>query len=375
MNTQLPDRHAFSTARTAFPLSFVLAVAAATAGVALRGSAASEPPAARPAGGAATSGSVIATDPRDSQVAIIEELNFPGGTVKQYVEAVEAAIKPLPLNVVYVDRGEQAGVQAVRLRRVAASSAMRLLFGPLTGGLVSVEFSSSSGSGDVGVFVIRGESNPVDAGLRSAMSTRVFSLREWTVAGNADELTLADSRRAVALGAIEEGLSLSAESKPGPYVKPTVRYHAGSGLLFVLANPDDHRVAESIVKQIDESFRVAENAKKHRDEEQKQTLKMLSLQREVDTLRAKLDTAKKPPLLSGVVRVREDIRAKVLDVAREVTKQYGSIDGNLEISETPKGIQLKGPADLVHYAVNAARAAAMVLGDDDAEFQEQSLPR
>ncbi|MFN9970140.1 MAG: hypothetical protein ACK58T_09610, partial [Phycisphaerae bacterium] len=70
---------------------------------------------------AATSGSVIAADPRESQVAIIDDLSFPGGTVKQYVEAVEAAIKPMPLNVVYVDRGEQALVQAVRLRRVAAS--------------------------------------------------------------------------------------------------------------------------------------------------------------------------------------------------------------------------------------------------------------
>jgi hypothetical protein len=364
MNTQLPDRHAFSTARTAFPLCVVLAVAAATTGVALQSIAASEPPAARPAVVAATSGSVIAADPRESQVAIIDDLSFPGGTVKQYVEAVEAAIKPMPLNVVYVDRGEQALVQAVRLRRVAASSALRLLFGPLTGGAVSVDFSASSGSGDVGVFVIRGESNPVDAGLRSSMSTRVFSLREWTVAATPDDVAIADSRRAAALGAIEEGLSLSAESKPGPYIKPTVRYHAGSGLLFVLANEDDHRVAESIVRQLDESFRVAENSKKDAGRLQAMAQKIAGLQRELEEARTKLDSKGSQSPTTVLVPIPESIQAKAIAIATTALSRDSVVVGTaLEFTPTQLGVQVRGAPDRVSRAQAALIAAATAISE------------
>lgn len=375
MNMSIRKNHSIPDRGSAFRRRGLIAVAATSVGFSMLCIASSEPPAAQPAVVAATGGSPYATDPGDSQGALIGELSFPGGTVKQYVEAIEAAIKPLPLNVMFYDRAEQVLVGAIRLRSVSVGTAMKILNSEIANNSVAVQFGAGKVPGDQGVFFLRGQMNSVDANILRALTTSVYSLREWTVAESPDAAPLAESRRTAALGAIEQGLSFGIDSNPGPYFKPIVRYHPESGLLFVRASGQDQEIAASIVRKLEQSFRDADNSKKSEEDDQKRTLKMLSLEREVDVLRAKLDTAKKPPLLSGVVRVREDIRAKVLDVAREVTKQYGSIDGNLEISETPKGIQLKGPGDLVHYAVNAARAAAKVLGDDDAEFQEQSLPR
>lgn len=370
MNMSIPKNHSIPDSRSAFWRRGLIAVAATSVGFSMLCIASSEPPAAQPAVVAATGRSPYATDPRDSQVAIIEELSFPGGTVKQYVDAIEAAIKPVPLNVVYVDRGEQALVQAVRLRRVAASSALRLLFGPLTAGAVSVEFSAGSGSGDVGVFVIRGESNPVDAGLRSAMSTRVFSLREWTIAATPDDVATADSRRAAALGAIEEGLSLSADSKTGPHIKPTVRYHAGSGLLFVLANEDDHRVAESIVRQLEESFRVAENSKKDSGRLQAMAQKIAGLQHELNEARSKLDAKNAPEPTTLLVPMAEAIQPRAIAIVSETLSKDSVVAGTtLQMTPGQLGVEVRGDPDRVARARAALLAAAVAIGEPGAGQQ------
>lgn len=375
MNTQLPDRHAFSTARTAFPLSVVLAVAAATTGVALQSIAASEPPAARPAVVTATSGSVIAIDPRDSQVALIDELSFPGGTVKQYVEAIESAIKPLPLNVMFYDQADKVLVGSIRLRSVSVGTAMRMLNSEIANNSVTVQYAEGKVPGDQGVYFLRGQMNAVDANLLRSLTTRVFSLREWTVAESPDAAPLADSRRAAALGAIEQGLSFGLESNPGPYFKPIVRYHPESGLLFVRASGQDQDIAESIVRKLEQSFRDADNAKKDQDANESQRVKIQALQKEVDEFRAKVQAAKAPSPVSESLPVRADIRGQVLKATREVAGGYGSVFGRLEISEGPTGIELRGPVDLVHHALCAARAASKVLGDDSGDKVFPPSPR
>ncbi len=359
----IPIRHSHPQSRSAWRTIVALAVLAASTSLPLRSNAALAPPAKEPvttppAGHSITAESQYAPD------ALIGDLNFPGGTVKQYVEAVEAAIKPRPLNVMFYDQAAQVLVGAVRLRSISVGTAMRMLNSEIANNSVKVQYTDGKVPGDQGVYFLRGQMNAVDANLLRSLTTRAFSLREWTVAESPDAAPLAESRRAAALGAIEQGLSFGVESNPGPYFKPVVRYHPESGLLFVRANGEDQQIAESIVKQLDESFRGAEDSKRDSGRLQAMAQKIAGLQRELEEARTKLDSKGSQLPTTVLVPIPESIQAKAIAIATTALSRDSVVVGTaLEFTPTQLGVQVRGAPDRVSRAQAALIAAAAAISE------------
>lgn len=357
------DRHVFTVTRSTWTSKVIVAVTLASVvslplSVFAKGS--GDPKEPSPA---AASQLAKAESTADTRQRVIEELNFPGGTAKQYVEAVEAAIKPRPLNVIFSGDSSQVAVRGIRLRQVSVDTAMRVLHGPLTDEKVWVNFTLDDAAGNTGVYVIASQPRDQDARPSNFMSTRTYSLRACTVADSPEDEPRAESMRKVALSAIEQGLSFAGEAMPAPYVRPTVRYHPESGLMFVRASDRDQSVAESIVKQLDDSFRGEINRSKKDAEQRAMALKFVSMRQELDDAKSRLAFLDANPSIEERVLVRPELIERVVAAAKAAIAAEATADAKpLDFFVFDSGVRIQGDTRRVRAAKAAVLAAAAALG-------------
>ncbi len=173
-------------------------------------------------------------------------VDFKGGSLQAYVQALQAASKGEPLNIIVSPGCEGATLPAISLRTVAAESAVGLLEHL---DLPDFKFSVSTTprAGASPVFVVRGynmeQANRLKREAQEAESRRltddreaglaVFSLRSLleTAPGTPDlPVTRTDS--ASLLTAVETALTMGGEGQ-----KAEMKFHPETGVLVVRGTP------------------------------------------------------------------------------------------------------------------------------------------
>lgn len=307
------------------------------------------------AAGSDTSTAIVGSIAERSEPMQIQDLDFPGGTLKQYVDAIAAAIHPVPMNVIYKGGAERQSVQAVRLRGVTPRSAMFLLERSLTASYLTIEFLGGAEREAQGIFIVSSNDAMADEAAERSLLTRVYSLRELTIADSSDQQPAADTRRMAALAAIEQGLTIAQKPSRGPTIAPLLRFHSESGLLFVKGNGEQQFVVESVVRELKSSFQAEEASRRGATIDRKKTV-----------ARDEKNT------ISLRVAVGQLKRERVIEITRSVMAKVESVDGQAaQIAAEADGIAIRGRADVASTAWAVAVAAAKALGEDNPD----SLPK
>ena len=188
--------------------------------------------------------------------------NFPGGTLKDYVEAVRAAAKDKPVNVMFRDGAEQAQIAATSMREVSIVNAlqaptdfgnmtqtrgMTLYLQQVTGGNMSG--SSSGMPTTVPAFVYVGAVRNYVAG----QDVSVLSLNEvcsppWVKDTDPCSLPSADVLKAVETAV--EAVGDRSSGKP-----PELAFHRESGLLVVKGTDRQIAAAKNVIQSLGQDVR------------------------------------------------------------------------------------------------------------------------
>ena len=165
---------------------------------------------------------------------IIQTLDFPGGTVQEYVEALKHA--GAEGRVVITGESGTMPMQPVTLRNVQIESAIRILDG--------IESDSGANARRVTIESLGNLYRVhIESRRRSAETvSRVWSLRAITANGMKDDTLLS---------AIEAGIDTLGEGRA-----PNLRYHEPTALLIAVGDPVALKLIESIIDGLDESARI-----------------------------------------------------------------------------------------------------------------------
>ncbi len=192
-------------------------------------------------------------------------VEFPGGTVANFIEALRQAASPDPVNAVVSDTASRVVLAPVRLRKVALETAIQ---------------SIETAAGDIGSWRIsrvrleRRDRDPLvgespvfsvlfepkrssaarSADLVEKPMIQVYSLRDVTdpKPGDPPGVTLVLKPETV-LTAIKSGIELaSAESTPTVEIK----YHQDSGLLIVRGSPEQTGLVQSTLNALEGDVRM-----------------------------------------------------------------------------------------------------------------------
>jgi hypothetical protein len=173
------------------------------------------------------------------------DVDFKGGAVAQYVEALAKAAQPTPVNVILADGLEAAAMQALRLRGVTVETAVRAI--------------PSAAKGTDADWTIQ----PISAGPGSAPVYRVQVGGATTMSpgpgeSQADVVSLARAIDAgvpvqTVISAVDTALGVQGAGQPQP---PDLKLHGDSGLLIVRGTPGQLNIVRSTVAHlVDEAER------------------------------------------------------------------------------------------------------------------------
>lgn len=177
--------------------------------------------------------SMVPAPERPSQT--IASLEFKGGTVAQYVEALKNAGAAGRV-VITGDPGD-VPMQAVSLKNVTVEAAVRILDG--------IEQSSGATMREVGVEYIDGlfRVHVLSRTRTTETTSRVWSLRAMTASGLESD---------VLLGAIEAGLETLDSAN-----QPNLRYHEPTSLLIAVGDGASLGLIEAIIRGLDQTASVS----------------------------------------------------------------------------------------------------------------------
>lgn len=200
---------------------------------------------------------------------------FPGGTLKDYVEAVRAAAKDKPVNVMFRDGAEQSPVAATAMREVSIFNALYAPtdFGNMIPGrgmaLVLQQVSSGNLPGGmpsttVPAFVYIGSTRNYVVGQDvSVLSLNEVCTPPWVKDADPSSLPSGDVLKAVETAV--EAVGDRANSKPAE-----LAFHRESGLLVVKGTDRQITVAKNViqslgqdVRRLRESRAIAEDKRKN----------------------------------------------------------------------------------------------------------------
>jgi type II secretory pathway component GspD/PulD (secretin) len=186
------------------------------------------------AGGAGPGGAESQTR-QDGKVGL--SLQFRGGTLAEYVRAVEQAGRgPEPVNIVVSGPAEQVRLAPIAVREVDVATALRLAVNmsrTQEGILVNYEELAGAFAPVHHVSVIM---HPRPIASRVRQETEVFSLRE---------LLRAEMPPQTVLSAVEAALRVDEEA-----AEPVLRFHEPSGLLIVRGSAPQVRTVAQVVAQL-----------------------------------------------------------------------------------------------------------------------------
>ncbi len=188
-------------------------------------------------------------------------IDFPGGTLRQYIQALRAASEPNPINVVASSSAMQTPVGEINLEKVDAKtavSALRWAVEPF--GSVSVDEMESSFGVAVGM--------PSRAKVR-APETEVLSMRDLTTPMPGDPLgqSLTVGPDVVLTAARTAMMSDNGDA-------PDLKYHADSGLLIIRGGEGQINAAKSVLDRMRSDLMNRRAAAREADRPQDRQLKI-----------------------------------------------------------------------------------------------------
>lgn len=198
---------------------------------------------------------------------VIEELDFPGGTVESYVKVLRQAAGDQPVNIVYPTQAATLDVPAITLREVDVFTALRSVSHEATQAITRLENGRSF---SWSVNKIQGDATPVyTIFVRETSPPHLrpgYEIRQpprSTVVHAITELITGHSAMSAddVLSAIQAALAMEVGQEGIDEVK--LAYHEGSGLVFAHITNSQGRLIESTILNLHVS-----RAAKQRGQEQ-----------------------------------------------------------------------------------------------------------
>jgi hypothetical protein len=194
---------------------------------------------------------------QDGQDAQLISLNFPGGTVLAYVNAVRKAAGDI--NVVIAPEAAEVQMPAVTVKQITVAAAIDLLDGrtlDLPGRRVQL------GAMQMPVYdTLERQTYQVIAKVSGRPTVRATSV--WTVASLLD----ADIPAAAVLSAVETAIEVVASS-----TKPDVRFHEDTALLIASGDHDQLQAIEHVLDGLNESGEQRRDDEMHQYQRQLQEI-------------------------------------------------------------------------------------------------------
>lgn len=196
--------------------------------------------------------------PSATYISPVVSIEFGGGTVSAYIDALRKAVAPQPVNVILSRDASTAEIAAISLKQVALNTA-----------LMAIEPAAGHASGDWKIRRInveRLDEFPANS-IASAFSVDYMPRREMVSPMGPQPMavevfSIADLIRrqggagvplmkdvpllATVLSAVESAVELQADSE----VKPELKFHEQSGLLILRGTERDHRAVRQVIERI-----------------------------------------------------------------------------------------------------------------------------
>lgn len=307
---------------------------------------------------------------RDQWQAAQVSLDFPGGTVARYVEALRKAATPMPVNITFSGNAQDAELPPVSFRNVQIETAIRAI-GQLESGntgvrLILEEVPNRDRSQPVGpnwvmgvpLYVVSIHAGPD----RSNRASKVLSLND-IIAERAGEGRLPAD---VVLGAIETGFQKDSSGVD-------LRFHKDSGLLFVSGYPLECELAEEVVNRLREDVRRAAGAAAGNTRVTNETFRLahVDTSRVADAIRLAFPSDPRlpdpvqvipdPKTNSVVIAAQEPLMVAVRSVVRSVDRRQDDNPMMLELRATES--QARRQAEHAEMEVARLREEAMKCAD------------
>jgi hypothetical protein len=214
-------------------------------------------------------------------------VNFPGGTVAEYVAMLRKASQDKPINIVYSERAGKQQLSQISLKDVplsVAAQAIQTAATATTGDWMINSISPPSGAGESYSVVYEPSRRQNEAFIIEAISLQ--RILGASVTGHD-----AEGAAKTALTAIETGLALQNAARDNP---PELKYHPESGMLFVRGqSPDVHLVTQIISRLSDDAERRHVLADRETREQKMTALAVKEAQLELQMAEMEMGAAEK----------------------------------------------------------------------------------
>jgi hypothetical protein len=236
--------------------------------------------------------------PKTAEASVREvpiDIDFPGGTLREYVAALREVTKPNVVNVVAPETVLNVRIGELSLRQVTIKTAVDSVEWAIEPrGTVLVQ---QIGPNSYGLTSRRGAAS-VEAGPSGPVAAiQVLSLKELTDPLPSDS---PHGRVTVEADVVLTAVRTAVESTNGDQAE--LKYHADSGLLIVRGTPDQLRTAESVLERMQTDVRMRRkslkeasvgmvNVEELRAETQKQEIRTQLLELNYARARAEVDQA------------------------------------------------------------------------------------
>lgn len=250
----------------------------------------------------------------------IVSIDFPGGTVKAYVDAIRKAAAPQPVNVILSQEAAEATIAPISLKTVALDTAL-LAIQPAAG--------AASGSWNITRINPRTQEAPVTAAApafsielfpraRAAGPTAPVSVEVFSIAALIRPTTGKPTPVQTVLAAVQAAVDLQTDRG----ARANVKFHEESALVIVRGTDADHRAVRQVLEQLtDEQQQLA-----HRVDAKEQRIRSLELDmeriaiaidlaaQEADVSRQQLEEASR--MAQAGMMSQQELREAQLEVSR-----------------------------------------------------------
>lgn len=195
--------------------------------------------------------------PANSESSELVTLNFPGGTVKEFIDVLRAAMDPMSLNVLIEPEAAKQPVPPVNMKDVSYYYVLRLLdrnIEDVQGGFTQLaieQLNTPEGSAPIFKIVSRSQ------GRSSSIGFSVLSLNPIIGLPGSKGATASTLDAKTVLAAVEAAVAAADDERASP---PTLKFHESSGLLFVRGTPAQQRAAEEVIRQLRKDLETASQA-------------------------------------------------------------------------------------------------------------------
>lgn len=230
-------------------------------------------------------------------------VNFPGGTMRDYVALVQKAAAPSQVNVVQPPNAAEMKLPEISLKEVTVKSALEAIQWALYDEYGNPQFGiqASSNDGDTtplyAVVVLRnvqqqmGRPQGVPRSQEQRSQIEVFSIRELIEGRGGGEGDEAKQGRANVLSAIEAALRMQRDEGQPP---PEIKLHQETSLLIVRGTQDQINIVRSVLNRLrDDAERRGASSRSQVNRDRERTARARKLTAQIDLAKKELEYTRK----------------------------------------------------------------------------------